>query len=549
MAEALVSGILTELINFISDKTQQEFGLLTGVENEVKTLENNLKAIQVVLKDAEEKQMKSQSIQLWLERLKDAAYDMEDELDEWNTRLLRFSHNASFLRKKVLSLVPCFPFGQAVSRRRIGVRIKEINEKLDEIAKQKDRYQLTAVETRQARPMETVSFVDVSTLFGRDKDKENLIESLLSETSEASDAIQTISVVGMGGIGKTALAQLVYNDHNYIQAHFDERIWVYVSNDFDQTKVARDIIVSLEKQDTYPMYLLDSVPLQSCLETIQRRIQVKKFLLVLDDVWTEHDEDWEPIRAALQYECWEIIREVALFHGRDGKEFENLEKIGREIAKKCKGLPLVAKTLGGVLQGKRSKKEWENVLLNESWELNLAQENHVFNALLLSYHDLPFPLKPCILYCALLEKYFIISKDQLIEQWSCLGLEKLPDGIVKLMNLRVLNTMGSRRLTYYPKGIGRLTRLTEVARIIVRADRNDPKEFSLRDFESLNNLQTLLMHLVGNVIDEGEAERAKFQDKKHLVGTEEELEERKRKIRGVIWTKRAAASGEDKKIC
>ena len=82
-------------------------------------------------------------------------------------------------------------------------------------------------------------------------------------------------------MGKTTLAQLAYN-HAEVKAHFDERIWICVSDPYDPIKVFGAIVQILQK---------DSCNL-SDLEALQQKVQTcvsrKKFLLVLDDVWTEN---------------------------------------------------------------------------------------------------------------------------------------------------------------------------------------------------------------------------------------------------------------------
>lgn len=59
----------------------------------------------------------------------------------------------------------------------------------------------------------------------RDKEKNSIIELIMDSKS---DSVTVVPIVGIGGIGKTALAQFVYNDRK-VQNQFDHRIWVWVS--------------------------------------------------------------------------------------------------------------------------------------------------------------------------------------------------------------------------------------------------------------------------------------------------------------------------------
>ncbi|GKV23241.1 hypothetical protein SLEP1_g32991 [Rubroshorea leprosula] len=353
----------------------------------------------------------------------------------------------------------CFSIRRVCIRRKIALNIKEINQRIDDIVKEKEKYQLLSMSISntinhpQQRP-ETSSFVDLSKLCGRDKEKAYMLNYLWggSGEEEVGEVIPTISIVGMGGLGKTALAQLICND-NEVKKHFDRVIWVCVSDLFNENKVARAIIQALEKLGDNAAYGLELNPLQFLLERISSSIQGMKYFLVLDDVWdAKNGERWEGLKAAFKFgapgsrilvttrdvevakmmgssfsqiisleklgdeQCWSIIKRIAL----EGREDQNLEKIGRAIARKCKGLPLAAKTLGSLLKTKTNVQEWQSVLNSEIWVLEMAQKD-IFAPLLLSYFDLPPPVKQCFLYCVLFPKDHEIWHHVIIPQWMAMG--------------------------------------------------------------------------------------------------------------------------------
>jgi hypothetical protein len=221
--------------------------------------------------------------------------------------------------------------------------------------------------------------------------RDDLVNILLgNKGSEEERSPYVISLVGMGGIGKTVLAQLAYNDHE-VKTHFEKRVWVCVSEPFDQPRVSKAIIKAFGGGDS------NSIELQVLLEKICELIEGKKFFLVLDDVWIEDSTLWEPFKLALKYgaqgcrilvttrksrfakimgstsacvinlevlsdeDCWLMFSNIAFFD-KDPEQCRQLEVLGRQIAMKCKGLPLAAKTLRSLMRFMRSKEQWKNVI-------------------------------------------------------------------------------------------------------------------------------------------------------------------------------------------
>ncbi|KAL6985656.1 hypothetical protein U1Q18_019031 [Sarracenia purpurea var. burkii] len=205
MAEALLSVLLQNLNTLI----QKEFGLLWGVDKDMKKLVSVLSAIQAVIDDAEEKQLSDRAIRDWLRKLKYAAYDLEDILDDCSTEALKWEYkgqSSGSLKKATTSLL-IYPVANIIFRHKIGTRMKAIKEELGAIADERNKYNLQVVvsvadkHVEHAKSRETSSDLTESLLLGRDEDKEKIIKVLVEDVCDSEGlSVYPIVVVDKDGI-------------------------------------------------------------------------------------------------------------------------------------------------------------------------------------------------------------------------------------------------------------------------------------------------------------------------------------------------------------
>ncbi|XWS77382.1 hypothetical protein CRYUN_Cryun01aG0256600 [Craigia yunnanensis] len=333
---------------------------------------------------------------------------------------------------------------------KIESEIKKLTARLEEAVALKNDLSLVENDRgsyqRMRERLRTSSLVDESRVYGREIDKEAILDLLVNDSDEGIADIGVVSIVGMGGVGKTTLAQLVYNDVK-VERCFDLRVWVCVSEEFDVVRLTTTVLqaVTLESCNLKDLNLLQV--------SLKEKLFGKKFFIVLDDVWNENYEQWEILRrpfiagaagskilvttrnegvASIMATCGtyplkELTNDdcLSLFtrHALGTLDFEghpNLKVIGEEIARKCKGLPLVAKTLGGLLRTKGNRDEWEEILKSKMWDLQ-EERSGIIPALRLSYHHLTFHLKRCFSYCAIFPKDYEFDKDELVLLWMAEG--------------------------------------------------------------------------------------------------------------------------------
>ncbi|KQJ84678.1 putative disease resistance protein At3g14460 [Brachypodium distachyon] len=293
-------------------------------------------------------------------------------------------------------------------------------------------------------------------VYGRVSEKNSIMKLMMA--GDRSDSVTVLPIVGIAGVGKTTLAQLVYNDPK-VEDHFDLRIWVWVSRNFDKVGLTRKMLDSVQSER-----ILDSVPQErheglNCFaklqEILKSHVTSKRVLLILDDVWDDMNIGrWnqllapfksngskgnmilvttrkpsvakvigtaEPIKlGALENDDFCLLFKSCAFGDADYKAPGNLSTIGRQIAEKLKGNPLGAVTAGKLLRDSLTVDHWSKILKNENWK-SLGLSEGIMPALKLSYDELPYHLQRCLSYCSIFPNKFQFLGKELVYIWISQG--------------------------------------------------------------------------------------------------------------------------------
>ncbi|KAL6280501.1 hypothetical protein ACE6H2_017382 [Prunus campanulata] len=456
--ESFSFNVAEKVLERLASHAYQQIRLALDVRAELNNLQETLSTIAKVLLDAEEKQRNDLLLTDWLGKLKDVCYDMDEVLDKFELQKLQMQvlNPRTRVKRKVRNFFSSYKMGQ---------RIKDIRERLGEIAAAKAQFNLSErVADCHGMHMEreTHSFVHAPDVIGRDKDKEEMIIHLLKERQidqgDEEENVSVISINGLGGLGKTTLAKLVYNE-NRVVANFELRIWVCVSDDFDNKRLLREIVMAAANQKC------GDESIENMQMKLRHALTGKKLLLVLDDVWDNGPmgitmKKWIDLKSLLNVgasgskiivttrnesvallmghahmhllkglrhsDCITIFIKVAFPH-RDEQDHPELMKIGEDIVKKCGGIPLALYTLGGLLYLNKDERYWSHVRDSDVWKLEQGSHD-ILPALKLSYDALPVYLKPCFAFCSLFPKDYVFRSAELIPLWIAQGFIQSSSG-------------------------------------------------------------------------------------------------------------------------
>jgi Leucine-rich repeat (LRR) protein len=447
MAEVVASSLVRLVCDKMGTNLIKEYDLLSGANKELKKLEGTLKTIRDVLDDAEVRQVKEKTLRGWLKKLKNVAFEIDDLLDDVALEAVKSGNKKIPGIKGKVRMISSIPHSIKF-KSEIAHKAKGIREKLDEIAAERSKFHLKENITTEGNRDESIaressSFVIESEVYGREGDKENIIDFLINSVS--TNSIEVMAIIGMGGLGKTTITQLVYNNGR-VRNHFEKLIWISVNNDFDIRRITKSILETVTDSNS-------NLNLEVLQHKLKAELGGRRFLLVLDDVWNENGEKWDHLRASLtigaqgskvlvttrstriaslmgtvtpyilnglsEEDCWLLFERRAFRLGTSEAD-SNLVTIGKQIVRKCGGVPLAVKVLGSLMQFKKRESQWLTIRDNDIWNIPDA-ENEILPSLMLSYICLPSYLKVCFTYCALFPKNEKIYTSVLIQLWMAEG--------------------------------------------------------------------------------------------------------------------------------
>ncbi|KAJ0860839.1 putative virus X resistance protein-like, coiled-coil [Helianthus annuus] len=441
MADAAVSALVKIIIQKLADEAFKEYARDQGIHSELENLGRELSLIQALLHDASEKEVTKKSVGIWLNSLEHLAYDIEDVLDDVAAEAMRLEltqeSGASTSKVKKL-IVPTCCTNFSLSHR-LSPKIDSITMELQRLYKEKGELGLT-VENEKQKDGNRGNETSLPELYviGREGEKKRLLNQLFGGES-STEKFSIIPIVGMGGVGNTTLARLLYN-HPQVQADFKLKAWVCVSDDFDILKISNTIFQTMTNENK------KYEDLNQLQVALTEKLKDKRFLLVLDDVWTENHDLWEKLvrplnsgapgsKIIMTTRKKELLRILGFDHldlleslsPEDALSLFAFHALGGEaIVKKCGTLPLALKAIGRLLRTKTTPEKWEDVLSSQIWDTEYvgdlsADWKMIFPALMLSYHDLSANLKRLFAYCSLFPKDFLFNKEALILLWKAEG--------------------------------------------------------------------------------------------------------------------------------
>uniref|UniRef100_A0A0D9Y067 AAA+ ATPase domain-containing protein n=1 Tax=Leersia perrieri TaxID=77586 RepID=A0A0D9Y067_9ORYZ len=457
----ITTGAMNTLLPKLGQLLLDEYKLQKGVKGEIKELEEELMSMTTALRKvaAIPIDQLDEQVKIWASDVRELSYDIEDAVDSFMLKSNKGHRPATSFKGFIHRTTNLF--NRAKTNHQIHGIIKDIMDQVKKVSERRDRYRVDDIAARptvvDVDPRLEAMYRKATELVGINGPKHELTKRLLEHNGSSRKQLKIISILGFGGLGKTTLANSLFQD---LKAKFDCHFFVSVSLNPDIKRIFKNILLQLD--ETKYTQIDEAWEMNQIIDKIRDFLRTRRLLCVIDDVWKE--SSWETIKLAVQdaHERSRIIvttrnKAVAehagggiyelkplsdydskhLFYKRifDSKDDcpSDLCDVTQKILKKCGGVPLAIITTACLLASKpRHSQEWETVNKSIGFELGDSLDVGKMRKILsLSYNDLPFHLKTCLMSLCKYPEDELIRKDVLIWSWLAEGFitaETLPAG-------------------------------------------------------------------------------------------------------------------------
>ncbi|KAK1642881.1 hypothetical protein QYE76_060686 [Lolium multiflorum] len=450
--------LLRRLCSFEASEHRLPEGLTA---NEIRFLKEGLERLYHYLKDVPTADLDpGLTPKWWIKEVRELSYDMEDFFDEvmqpsaGDRRARRSSTFRIFRKLKQPRPNIAQDFSQLMARVVDAVDRYQSFQLAPDTAIKSDHWQAGischTPELSLDLPV-FISKVHVDTarrrLIGVEEPMKKLV-NLLAFSNTNQRQLKVVPIFGSAGVGKTMVARTIY--HQY-RGQFQCRAFVRVSRNPDIRWLLTSILSQIKAPQTHAFS-----DAQDLIDSISKLLQGKRYLIVVDDLWTS--SVWDVISRAFPYGdfCSRIltttqIEDVALacscyeleyifkmgplsdddsrklfFSNVLGSDFEGgcseeFEIVADRIIRKCGSLPLLIVNMASMLLPSKANHAIEQWLKIESSLPSTLTTNstsqRMKDVLIFIYDKLPLSLKSCLLYLSMYPEGSTIRKDDLVKQW------------------------------------------------------------------------------------------------------------------------------------
>ncbi|KAJ4800985.1 Disease resistance protein RGA2 [Rhynchospora pubera] len=397
VVEAAAGTIVSGTVSSVTST----FDMQEGLDVTLYSLQQELIKIQCAINAARRRRIIDQKLLEWLAQIIDASY-----LGNYYHRTFKLLNSISSVIQsdgtKNLAISPTYHAAKRQRTIRTLFFGDEEHMKLHNVLKMLKSIDICAfllmVNALPERPIKTYLYMEHNRVFNLDKEREQVMNILLEARKAGKSNVTILPIVGSEGAGKTSLALQCFYDSK-VQNHFSLKI--YIGSTLISYANIRGFPIILEEilkqcNNTYTTNYDEN----TLLVMLKKNLSSERFLLVLDHVWDVDCTVWNALWDCLRcgklgskvifissiddYRSYkkivnpEAVMPVMLdgfsedefmlffkehaFGGADPEDYPELEKMGKEIAKKMNGSLWGAMIFGELLRDNLNAPFWSNFL-------------------------------------------------------------------------------------------------------------------------------------------------------------------------------------------